>query len=121
MFQLKAGPSAFSRLAPVKAVVLREGGAPGALQTLTSKNAAEPIAATLSRGRVLVLWSGNRGFGAALAGSDGTFRKTAQPPGPPPEPYHTNPTNRALATAGPYALVGWSRGGRVRLTLRRFG
>lgn len=121
VFSLKSGPSPFSRLAPVKAVVLREGGAPGALQTLTSKAAAEPIAATLSRGRVLVLWSGSRGFGAALAGGDGTFRRTAEPPGPPPEPYHSNPTNRAISTAGPYALVGWSRSGRVRLTLRRFG
>jgi hypothetical protein len=25
-----------------------------------------------------------------------------------------------MATAGPYALVGWSRAGRVRLSLRRF-
>ena len=121
VFSLKSGPDAFSRLAPVKAVVVRDGAAPGALQTLTPKAAAEPVAATLSRDRVLVLWSGNRGFGAALAGADGTFRKTVQPPGPPPELYHTNTTNRAIATGGPYALVGWSRAGRVRLTLRRFG
>jgi hypothetical protein len=67
-----------------------------------------------------VLWSGTGGFGAALAGPDGRFRKTAQPPGPPPEPFHTNPTNRAISTAGSYALVGWSRAGRVRLSLRRF-
>ena len=70
--------------------------------------------------RALVLWSGTRGFGTAIAGPDGIFHKTAQPLGPPPEPYHTNPTNRAIATAGPYALVGWSRKGRVRLSLRRF-
>lgn len=120
VFSLKRGPAAFSRLAPVQAVVLRDGAKPGALQTLTSKNASEPIAAALSGGRVLVLWSGTRGFGSAIAGPDGRFRKTAQPPGPPPEPFHTNPTNRAISTAGPYALVGWSRGGRVRLSLRRF-
>ncbi|HTN25506.1 MAG TPA: hypothetical protein VL120_16065 [Solirubrobacteraceae bacterium] len=120
VFSLKDGPSAFSRLAPVKAVVLRDGARPGPLQTLTTKNASEPIAATLSRSRVLVLWSGARGFGTAIAGPDGIFHKTAQPPGPPPEPYHTNPTNRAISTAGPYALVGWSRAGRVRLSLRRF-
>jgi hypothetical protein len=120
VFSLKSGPAAFSTLAPVKAVVVRDGAQPGALQTLTSKNASEPIAAALSRGRALVLWSGTRGFGAALAGPDGRFRKTAQPPGPPPEPFHTNPTNRAISTAGSYALVGWSRAGRVRLSLRRF-
>jgi hypothetical protein len=120
VFSLKDGPDAFDNRAPVKAAVLRPGAAPGALQTLTSRPATEPIAAALSGGRVLVLWSGARGFGAALAGPSGTFATTAEPPGPPPEPFHTNPTNRAMATAGPYALVGWSRAGRVRLSLRRF-
>jgi hypothetical protein len=120
VFSLKDGPDAFSTLAPVKAVVLRDGARPGPVQTLTAKNASEPIAAALSRSRALVLWSGTRGFGAAIAGADGRFRKTAQPPGPPPEPFHTNPTNRAISSAGAYALVGWSRDGRVRLSLRRF-
>ncbi len=120
VFSLKAKPSPFSKLAPVKAVALRDGAAPGAIQTLTTKEAGEPVAVALSRGRVLALWSGTRGFGAALAGPDGTFRKTAEPPGPPPEPFHTNPTNRSISTAGSYALVGWSRKGRVRLSLRRF-
>jgi hypothetical protein len=119
VFSLKTGPDPFGKQAPVKAVVLRDGAAPGSLQTLTSKPATEPIAAALSGGRVLVLWSGARGFGAALAGRDGRFRSTAEPPGPPPAPFHTNPTNREISTAGPYALVGWSRAGRVRLSLRR--
>ena len=121
VFSLKEGPQAFERRAPVKAVVLHDGAAPGAVQTLTAKPAAEPIAAPLLGARVLVLWSGARGFGAALAGLDGRFRPTAEPPGPPPEPFHTNPTNREISTAGRYALVGWSRAGRVRLSLRRFG
>jgi hypothetical protein len=120
VFSLKDGPNAFDDRAPVKAAVLHDGAAPGPLQTLTSRPATEPIAAALGGGRVLVLWSGARGFGAALAGPDGRFRRTAQPPGPPPEPFHTNPTNREIATAGSYALVGWSRAGRVRLSLRRF-
>jgi len=120
VFSLKDAPRAFDNRAPVRAVVVRDGAAPGPLQTLTSKPAGEPIAAALGGGRALVLWSGARGFGAALAGPDGRFRTTAEPPGPPPPPFHTNPTNRALATAGPYALVGWSRAGRVRLSLRRF-
>lgn len=120
VFSLKNGPDAFSTLAPVKAVVLHDGARPGAIQTLSTRNASEPIAAALSRDRVLVLWSGTRGFGAAIAGPDGRFHRTAQPPGPPPEPFHTNPTNRAISTAGRFALVGWSRAGRVRLSLRRF-
>jgi hypothetical protein len=120
VFSLKDAPKAFDNRAPVRAVVVRDGAAPGPLQTLTSKAATEPIAAALSRGRALVLWSGARGFGAALAGPDGRFRSTAEPPGPPPDPFHTNPTNRALATAGSYAFVGWSVGGRVRLSLRHF-
>jgi hypothetical protein len=121
VFSLKDAPKAFETRAPVKAVVLHDGGAPGPLQTLTTKAAAEPIAAPLLGGRVLVLWSGARGFGAALAGPDGRFRTTEEPPGPPPEPFHSNPTNREISTAGRYALVGWSRAGRVRLSLRRFG
>ena len=120
VFSLKDAPRAFSRVAPVKAVVLRDGAAPGPLQTLTRELASEPIAAGLSRGRVLVLWGGPRRLGAALAGPDGAFTTVAAPPGPGPEPAHSNPTNRAVATAGSYALVGWSRAGRVRLSLRRF-
>ncbi|MEA2151405.1 MAG: hypothetical protein QOD69_3235, partial [Solirubrobacteraceae bacterium] len=120
VFSLKDRPSAFDPRAPVMAAVLHAGAAPGRLQTLTTKAAKEPIAAALSGDRVLVLWSGARGFGMAVAGPDGTFHKTAEPPGPPPEPFHTNPTNREIATAGSYALVGWSRAGRVRLSLRRF-
>lgn len=120
VFSLKAAPKAFDNRAPVVAAALRDGAVPGPLQTLTSKPATEPIAAALSGGRVLVLWSGARGFGAALAGPGGRFHSTDEPPGPPPEPFHTNPTNREISTAGSYALVGWSRGGRVRLSLRRF-
>ncbi len=120
VFSLKDGPRAFDSRAPVKAAVLHDGAPAGRLQTLTARPASEPIAAALSGARVLVLWSGARGFGAALAGPDGTFHHTAQPLGPPPEPFHTNPTNRAISTAGRYALVGWSRAGRVRLSLRRF-
>lgn len=120
VFSLKDGPNAFDDRAPVKAAILHDGAAAGPLQTLTNRPAKEPIAAALDGGRVLVLWSGARGLGAALAGPDGRFRTTAEPPGPPPEPFHTNPTNRAISTAGPYALVGWSRAGRVRLSLRRF-
>jgi hypothetical protein len=78
------------------------------------------VPAALSRSRVLVLWGGERSFGAALAGPDGRFRATAAPPGPAPDAFHTNPTNRAIATAGSYALVGWSVGSRVRVSLRRF-
>ncbi|HUR87131.1 MAG TPA: hypothetical protein VMY78_17510 [Solirubrobacteraceae bacterium] len=120
VFSLKDKPSPFSKLAPIKAVALRDGAAPGRIQTLTTKEASEPVAVALSAGRVLALWSGTRGWGAALAGPDGTFRASAEPPGPPPEPFHTNPTNRSISTAGSYALVGWSREGRVRLSLRRF-
>lgn len=120
VFSLKDASKAFDNRAPVVAAALHDGAAPGPLQTLTNRPATEPIAAALSGDRVLVLWSGARGFGAALAGPDGRFRSTDEPPGPPPEPFHSNPTNREIATAGPYALVGWSRAGRVRLSLRRF-
>ena len=74
----------------------------------------------LSGGRALTVWSGRRGLDARLAGPDGTFRRTAPPRGPPPPPFHTNPTNRDLRTAGRYAIFTWARDGRVRVTVRRF-
>ncbi|MGH2901497.1 MAG: hypothetical protein ACRDMZ_22670, partial [Solirubrobacteraceae bacterium] len=64
--------------------------------------------------------AGRRGLGAALAGADGAFAKTAEPKGPPPEPFHSNSTNRDLRTAGRYAIFTWARAGRVRVTVRRF-
>jgi hypothetical protein len=78
------------------------------------------VAVALSAGRVLTLWSGARGIGAALAGPDGTFKTTAEPKGPPPRPFHTNSTNRDLRSAGSYAIFTWARDGRVRVAVRRF-
>jgi hypothetical protein len=66
------------------------------------------------------MWSGRRGIDARLAGPDGIFRTTAAPKGPPPAPFHSNPTNRDLHTAGRYAIFTWARAGRVRVTVRRF-
>jgi hypothetical protein len=116
----KATPAPFSREAPVKAAVLHEGGAPGGVQTLTPGLATEPIAEPLAGGRVLVVWAGRRGWGASTAVGGRHFHPTAVPSAPPPEPFHTNPTNRALDTAGPYAILGWSRGGVMRVSVRRF-
>jgi hypothetical protein len=76
----------------------------------------------LADGRALTVWSGERGLGAALAGRDGTFKKTATPKGPPPPPFHTNSTNRDLRTGGAYAIFTWSRDadGRVRVSVRKY-
>ena len=120
VFQLKDGPQPFSRQAPVKAVRITANGTAGRLQTLTSRLAEEPVAVALTGSRVLVVWSGTRGFGAALADSRGAYRTVAPPVGPPPSNGHSNATNRDVASAGRYVLVAWDRGGRVRLTLRRF-
>jgi hypothetical protein len=68
---------------------------------------------------VLVVWSGRKGIGASLA-VDGTFGRTAEPKGPPPSPYHSNPTNRDLRSAGRYAIFAWARAGRVRVAVRAF-
>jgi hypothetical protein len=51
---------------------------------------------------------------------DGSFETTAAPKGPPPAPFHSNPTNRDLRTAGRYAIFTWARAGRVRVAVRRF-
>lgn len=67
-----------------------------------------------------MVWSGARGFGAALAEGHGTYRTVAPPIGPPPPNGHSAATNRDVASTGRYVLVAWDRGGRVRLTLRRF-
>jgi hypothetical protein len=119
VFSLKAKSEAFATEAPVRAAAIGADGTVGALQTLTSARAKEPVAMALSRGRVLVVWSGRRGLGAALA-TNGRFRRTAEPKGPPPAPYHFNLTNRDLRTAGRYAIFTWAVGGRVRVAVRAF-
>jgi hypothetical protein len=120
VFALKTKSEAFATEAPVRAVAFDAAGALGPLQTLTTGRAKEPVAMALSGGRVLTVWSGRKGLGAALAGPDGVFRKTAEPKGPPPPPFHTNSTNRDLRTAGRYAIFTWARDGRVRVAVRRF-
>jgi len=120
VFQLKTKSQPFSTEAPVRAVAIAADGSLGALQTLTSGRAKEPVVIALSGGRALTMWSGRRGIDARLAGPDGIFRTTAAPKGPPPSPFHSNPTNRDLRTAGRYAIFTWARDGRVRVTVRRF-
>jgi hypothetical protein len=115
VFQLKDGVQPFSREAPVRAVSLT-AGAP--LQTLTRERATEPIALPLPNGRVLALWATRSSFGAALAGPDGRFKRTTAPAGPPPSPYHSNPTNRDARVAGRHVLVAWARGALVRVSRR---
>jgi hypothetical protein len=119
VFALKAKSEAFVTEAPVRAVAIADDGTVGPLQTLTDARAKEPVAMALSRGRVLVVWSGRRGLGASLA-TNGRFRRTAEPQGPPPAPYHFNSTNRDLRTAGRYAIFTWAVGGRVRVAVRGF-
>jgi hypothetical protein len=117
VFQLKAGVQPFTREAPVRAVSLTGDGA---LQTLTRDRATEPVALALPDGRVLAVWATRSSFGAALAGPDGRFKKTAAPAGPPPAPYHSNPTNRDARAAGRFVLVTWARGATVRVSRRAF-
>jgi hypothetical protein len=112
----------FETRAPVFAVAIAADGTVGAVQTLTSGAAKEPVVVGLDGGRALAMWSGARGIGASIAAPDGTFKKTAEPKGPPPPPFHTNSTNRDLRSAGRYAIFTWSRDadGRVRVSVRRF-
>jgi hypothetical protein len=119
VFQLKSKSAAFSTEAPVMAVTLNADGTVGGLQTLTNRLAGEPVAMPISRGRVLAVWEGSRGLGAALA-VNGVFAKTAEPKGPPPSTGHSNSTNRDLRTAGRYAIFAWARAGRVRVAVRAF-
>lgn len=119
VFALKTKPEAFATEAPVRAAAIGDDGTVGPLQTLTTARAKEPVAMALSRGRVLVVWSGRRGLGASLA-TGGRFRRTAEPKGPPPPPYHFNSTNRDLRTAGRYAIFTWAVAGRVRVAVRGF-
>jgi hypothetical protein len=122
VYQQKPKSQPFETRAPVFAVAIAADGTVGAVQTLTGASAKEAVVAGLDGGRALAMWSGARGIGAALAGPDGTFEKTAEPKGPPPPPFHTNSTNRDLRTGGPWAIYTWSRDadGRVRVAVRRF-
>ncbi len=122
VFQLKPSSQPFETRAPVKAVAISATGALGKLQTLTSSRAKEPVVMPLAGGRALTIWSGERGLGASLADAAGTFKKTSTPKGPPPPPFHFNPTNRDLRTGGRYAIFTWSResAGDVRVSIRKF-
>jgi hypothetical protein len=122
VFSLKPSSQPFETRAPVKAVAISATGGVGPVQTLTSSRAKEPVVMPLAGGRALTMWSGERGLGAALAGADGRFKKTAEPKGPPPPPFHFNSTNRDLRTGGRYAIFTWSRNadGRVRVSIRKF-
>ena len=120
IFQRKDGPRPFSREAPVKAIAFAADGSLGRLQTLTRVPATEPIGLALAGGRTLALWATRERLDAALAGADGRFRGISAPSGPPPEPYHTNSTNRDARAAGRYAIVTWARGETVRVSIRRF-
>jgi hypothetical protein len=119
VFQLKPRSEPFAQEAPVRAVSINGTGTIGALQTLTPGRAAEPVAVGLSQGRALVVWSGRKGIGASLA-TNGVFERTAEPKGPPPPPFHSNPTNRDLRAAGRFAIFTWARAGRVRVAVRGF-
>ncbi|HEY4098610.1 MAG TPA: hypothetical protein VGM33_24010 [Baekduia sp.] len=119
VFGLKDGPLPFATQAPVRAVALAADGTAGPLQTLTGGAASEPVALPLSGSRVLAIWAGTRGWGAALAGPDGRFAPFPTAPGPPPTAAHTNATNRDVATAGRYVAIAWARGHRVRMSVAR--
>jgi len=121
VYQEKAAPAAFESRAPVKAVTWDGVGPdPRPTVTLTTGLAKEPVVVALTGGRALVVWSGGRGWGASLASPDGAWRRVTSPPGPPPLPFHSNPTNRDVAVAGRFVLVVWERDGRVRLSRRGF-
>jgi hypothetical protein len=108
--------------APVHAVAITGDGTIGALQTLTAGLATEPVVLPLLNGRVLAVWRGGQRLGAAIAGPDGDFSRTAAPAGPPPSAYHSSSTNRHFATGGGFAIFAWAREleGRVRVSVRRF-
>jgi hypothetical protein len=112
-FLLKNGPHPFSREA---AVYFAPPG--GAARLVSGAVASEPAALILHPG-TLVLWTTRAGFGAErIAG--GRAHPIAPPPGPPPDLYHFNPTNRDYASAGWYVIAAWARGHTVRVSVRRF-
>jgi len=113
VFLLKTGSQPFSKEAPVMAYTAAHG-----LQTITHEKAHEPVALPLSGGRTLALWATRSRLGAALAGPDGTFKKTAAPAGSPPPIYHFNATNRDARSAGAWVIFTWSRGNTVRISVR---
>jgi hypothetical protein len=120
LFQRKDGPRPFSREAPVKAVTFEADGSLGRMQTLTRKPATEPIGLALAGGGTLAVWANRERLDAALARADGRFRGISAPSGPPPERSHYNSTNRDARAAGRFAIVTWSHGRTVRVSIRRF-
>jgi hypothetical protein len=90
------------------------------MQTLTRVRATEPIGLALAGGGTLAVWATRERLDAAFAGADGRFRGISAPAGMPPEPYHTNSTNRDARAGGRYAIVTWGRGRTVRISVRRF-
>ena len=120
IFQRKDGPQPFSREAPVKAVTFEADGSLGRMQTLTRVPRHRADRARARRRRDARGLGHARALDAAFAGADGRFRGISAPAGPPPEPYHTNSTNRDARAGGRYAIVTWARGRTVRVSVRRF-
>ena len=115
----RARPAAFSPVAPVRAAVLDPSGGTRSTRVLATKDASEPVALPLSRGRALGLWAGPTGWGAVVAGADARIAAIRPPAGPPATRFHSNDTNRDVRSAGAWAAVAWGRGGVVRVTAAR--
>jgi len=120
LFQRAHTAGVLPRAAPVEAVTVRPDGMVEATQILTSAAATEPMLLPLPGPRALALWAEHDRLGAALAGADGRFHTTAAPRGPAPIRDHASPANRDAHAAGRWAIVSWTRSGRVRVSLRRF-
>lgn len=117
VFGLKEGSRPRRFEAPLRALTVAPDGALGPLQTLTAGDARGATTAALSGGRVLALWTGRRGLGAALAGPDGRFRRVRAPSVPPPGACCAS---SSLRSAGRYVLHAWSHERRIRMSWRRF-
>ena len=120
IFQRKDGPQPFSREAPVQAVTVRGRRVARAHADAHARARDRADRARARRRRDARVWATRKRLDAAFAGADGRFRGISAPAGAPPEPYHTNSTNRDARAGGRYAIVTWARGRTVRMSVRRF-
>jgi hypothetical protein len=118
-WQEKTRPEPFRRAAPLVAAVAPPGARFGPRLTVTADKILAPRLAQLSRGRVAMVWAGQRMFAGALYRPRAGLRKLPAPPGHPPKGASTN--SQWFDGAGAHGILVWIRRGSVHESILTIG
>lgn len=117
VYQEKAAPKAFSRLAPISAVTGPRSGAFGARQILDRRPAYFPQMTAYRTGAIVVWEAPRHRWGVAIE-RDGRFVAAPTPAGGPSNVGEDFIRSRDLAAGGRYAALTWTASdGSVRVSV----